>query len=64
MQEGDQDEDGLEIDANSLRLNNGAISATSGRAANLAHAALPNQADHQVDGIRPRVKTVRIQTSG
>ena len=53
--EGDSATNGVAIDANRLRLNGGSIRDGVGNDADLSHDALAAQADHEVDGIRPRI---------
>ena len=54
---GDEDTDGVSIAANQLSRNGGTIRDAEGNAAEVAHAALPTQAAHKVDGIIPTVAT-------
>ena len=49
----DEDTDGVSINAGRVSLNGGKIEDEAENAAALAHAAVANQADHQVDGVRP-----------
>ena len=56
--EGESDTNGLSIPADSLSLNGGGIKAASNKDADLSHSALPDQANHKVDGIRPRLSNV------
>ena len=51
--DGDEDSDGVSIEANRLRLNGGTIKDEAENAAELAHGALATQAGHKVDGVRP-----------
>ena len=51
--EGDEDTDGVSIEAGRIALNGGAIKDEAENAADLAHEALATQAGHQVDGVRP-----------
>ena len=51
--EGDEDTDGVSIEAGRIALNGGAIKDEAENAAELAHEALATQAGHQVDGVRP-----------
>ena len=53
--EWDSDTNGVAIDANRLRLNGGSIKDGAGNDADLSHDALASQANHEVDGIRPRI---------
>ena len=50
---GDEDTDGVSVQANQLRLNGGTIKDEAENAAERAHDALAADADHQVDGVRP-----------
>ena len=51
VQEGDRDEDGISIPANSLSLNGGTITAADGSTdADLTHAAVAPDRDRKVDG--------------
>ena len=58
--EGDADTDGLSIPANGLSLNGGSILSAASSAADLSHAALANQENHKVDGIRPRISEIEL----
>ena len=60
--EGDSDTNGIAIDANKLRLNGGSIRDAAGNDADLSHDALAAQADHEVDGIRPRISLEFMDT--
>ena len=51
--EGDEDTDGVSVEANRLTLNRGTIKDKADNPAELAHEALAAQAGHQVDGVRP-----------
>ena len=61
--EGDSDTNGVAIDANKLRLNGGSIRDSSSNDADLSHDALAAQANHRVDGIRPRISLEFMNTS-
>ncbi len=61
--EGDSDTDGVAIDANKLKLNGGSIEDDAGNAADLSHDALAAQANHEVDGIRPKISLRIMNTS-
>ena len=50
---GDEDTNGVSVQANQLRLNGGTIKDEAENAAERAHDALAADADHQVDGVRP-----------
>ena len=54
---GDEDTDGIEIQADTLSMNNGTIRDIVGNTATLTHTALPPQPDHKVDALRPRLNT-------
>ena len=51
--EGDEDTDGVSIEANSLTLNGGTIEDEGDNPAELDHEAVAPQAGHKVDGVRP-----------
>ena len=51
--EGDEDTDGLNLDADSLALNGGGIADGSDNPAELDHPELPDRSGQQVDGVRP-----------
>ena len=53
VREGDEDTDGVSIEAASIGLNGGAILDRAGGAARLAHPAVAAQGGHRVDGVRP-----------
>ena len=61
--EGDSDTNGVAIDANKLRMNGGSIRDGAGNDADLSHDALATQANHRVDGIRPRISLSFKNTS-
>ena len=68
VQEGDWDDDGISIAANSLLLNGGTITSADGSIdADLTHAAVPPDRDTKVDGISdvtpPRVRDIRFDSS-
>ena len=54
---GNEDTDGIEIQADQLSMNNGTIRDIVGNTATLTHPALPPQPDHKVDAVRPRLNT-------
>ena len=54
---GDTDTDGIEIEADKLTLNGGAIKDAAGNPATLTHTALTAQASHKVDGVVPTITT-------
>ncbi len=51
--DGDEDTDGVSVQANRLRLNGGTIKDEAENAAELAHEAAAADTGHQVDGVRP-----------
>ena len=51
--EGDEDTDGVSIEAGRIALNGGTIEDEAENAAGLAHEALATQAGQKVDGVRP-----------
>ena len=51
--EGDEDTDGVSIEAGRIALNGGTIEDEAENAADLDHEAVAAQAGHQVDGVRP-----------
>ena len=51
--DGDEDTDGVSIEANSLTLNGGTIEDEGDNPAELDHEAVAPQAGHKVDGVRP-----------
>ena len=51
--DGDEDTDGVSIEANRLSLNGGTIEDAEDNPADLAHEAVAAQAGHKVDGVRP-----------
>ena len=55
--EGDEDTDGVSLEADSLSLGNGVIEDGSENPAVLGHAGLEDQAGKRVDGIRPSLVT-------
>ena len=68
VQEGDWDDDGISIAANSLLLNGGTIKSADGSIdADLTHAAVPPDRDTKVDGVSdvtpPRVRAIRFDSS-
>ena len=68
VQDGDRDEDGISIPANSLRLNGGTITAAGGTThADLTHAAVAPERGRKVDGSRdvtpPQVRHISFETS-
>ncbi len=51
--EGDEDSDGVSIDAGRVALNGGTIKDEAKNSAELVHEAVAAQAGHKVDGVRP-----------
>ena len=49
--DGDEDTDGVSIEAGRISLNRGTIEDEAENAAELDHEALATQAGHQVDGV-------------
>ena len=60
---GDADGDGINVPANRLGLNGGAIVDAAGNAATLSHTAVAADANHKVDGVAPTVNSVRVATN-
>ena len=63
VKEDDEDTDGIAIGANALALNDARITA-GGVDAALAHAALPANLNHKVDGVRPSLERINVTSSG
>ena len=61
---GETDPDGVEIDKNTLALNNGTIKDTAGNVADLMHKAVAKAAANAVDTTVPMVSTVAFSTTG
>ena len=55
VDEGDEDADGVSIEANRLTLNGGTIRDGAGHNAVLEHEAVTPQASHKVDGVNPEL---------
>ena len=51
--DGDEDTDGVSIEAGRIALNRGTIEDEAENAAELDHEALATQAGHKLDGVRP-----------
>ena len=51
--DGDEDTDGVSVEANRLTLSGGTIKDEADNAAELAHEAVPAESGHKVDGVRP-----------
>ena len=58
---GDEDTDGVSIEAGRITLNGGSITDEAGNPVELAHEALPAQAGHQVDGVRPAFLSAAVE---
>ena len=61
--DGDEDTDGVSIEANRLTLNGGTIKDEGDNPAELAHEAVAAQAGHQVDGVRPAFVSAAVDGS-
>ena len=61
--DGDEDSDGVSIEANRLTLNGGTIKDEGDNPAELAHEAVAAQAGHQVDGVRPAFVSAAVDGS-
>ena len=61
--DGDEDTDGVSIEANRLTLNGGTIKDEADNPAELAHEAVAAQAGHQVDGVRPAFVSAAVDGS-
>ena len=55
VDEDDEDDDGVSIAADQLRLNGGTITDRANNAAFLTHTAVTTQSGHRVDGVRPKL---------
>ena len=53
VDEGDEDSDGVSIEAGRIALNGGTIKDEADNPAELDHEAMPTQAGHKVDGVKP-----------
>lgn len=58
--QGDEDRNGIAVRANSLSLSGGTIKDQSGTNASLSHDPLPTQRFHKVDGIPPRITSIKV----
>ena len=56
----DSDTDGITIAANKLTLNDGSIRDAANNYANPAHSAMAAQANHKVDDIKPRFRSLSL----
>ena len=61
--DGDEDTDGVSVEANRLTLNRGTIKDKADNPAELAHEALALQAGHKVDGVRPAFVSAAVDGS-
>ena len=61
--DGDEDTDGVSIEANRLTLNGGTIKDEGDNPAELAHEAVAAQAGHKVDGVRPGLLSAAVDGS-
>ena len=57
---GDNDTDGIEIEANKLSFNGGTIKDVTGKSATLTHDALSADSNHTVDTTAPTVSSITI----
>ena len=61
--DGDEDTDGVSIEAGRIALNGGTIQDEAENAADLAHEAVAAQAGHKVDGVRPAFVSAAVDGS-
>ncbi len=61
--DGDEDTDGVSVEASRLTLNGGTVKDEADNAAELAHEALAAQADHKVDGVKPAFVSAAVDGS-
>ena len=61
--DGDEDTDGVSIEAGRIALNRGTIEDEAENAAELDHEALATQAGHKVDGVRPSLLSAAVDGS-
>ena len=59
--DGDEDTDGVSIEAGRIAVNGGTIEDEAENAAELAHEALATQAGHQVDGVGPAFVSAAVE---
>ena len=59
--DGDEDSDGVSVNAGRIALNGGTIEDEAENAAELDHEALAAQAGHQVDGVRPAFVSAAVE---
>ena len=60
---GDNDTDGIEIEASAFVLNSGTIKDHAGNWATLIHSALPGQADHKVDAVSATITESEVTST-
>ena len=64
VRNGDNDDDGVSVDANALRLPSGVtIQDVNGLTATIEHGEMPNQPGHKVDAIAPGIESVAITST-
>ena len=64
VRNGDNDDDGVSVDANALRLPSGVtIQDVNGLTATIEHGEMPNQSGHKVDAIAPGIESVAITST-
>ena len=61
--DGDEDTDGVSVEASRLTLNGGTVKDEADNPAELAHEALATQAGHRVDGVRPAFVSAAVDGS-
>ena len=61
--DGDEDTDGVSVNAGRISLNGGTIKDEGDNPAELAHEAVAAQAGHQVDGVRPSFLSAAVDGS-
>ena len=61
--EGDEDSDGVSVNAGRIALNGGTIEDEADNVAELDHEAVAAQAGHQVDGVRPAFVSAAVDGS-
>ena len=59
--DGDEDTDGVSVEAGRITLNGGTIEDEADNTAELAHEARPAQAGHKVDGVRPEFLSAAVE---
>ena len=58
--DGDEDSDGVSLEAGRIALNGGTIEDEAENAAELDHEAVATQAGHKVDGVRPELSSAAV----